>query len=84
MDKVIVITSNIAPYRRKWCEELSKFYDVTIVYTKDHDYERDDRWLQKSSKSCKIHKLNNPKDLYDPICFDVIDVIKNNKDALFL
>ena len=84
MDKIIVITSNIAPYRLRWCEELSKFYEVEIVYTKDHDYERDDRWLQKSSKSCKIHKLNNPKDLYDPICFDVIDVIKNNKDALFI
>ncbi len=84
MDKIIVITSNIAPYRRKWCEELSKHYDVTIVYTKDHDYERDDRWLQKSSESCHIRKLKNDKDLYDPICFDVIDVIRQNKDALIV
>lgn len=84
MDKIIVITSNIAPYRRKWCEEFSKHYDVTIVYTKDHDYERDDRWLQKSSETCHIRKLKNDKDLYDPICFDVIDVIKENKDALII
>lgn len=84
MAKIVVITSNIAPYRLRWCEELSKFYEVEIVYTKDHDYERDDRWLQKSSDSCKIHKLNNPKDLYDPVCFDVIDVIKKNKDALII
>ena len=84
MAKIVVITSNIAPYRLRWCEELAKFYEVEIVYTKDHDYERDDRWLQKESKSCKIHKLNNPKDLYDPICLDVIEVIKNNKDALII
>ena len=84
MDRIIVITSNIAPYRKRWCEELSKHYDVTIVYTKDHDYERDDRWLQKESKTCKIHKLKNDKDKYDPICFDVIDVIKKNKDALII
>ena len=84
MDRIIVITSNIAPYRKRWCEELAKYYDVTIVYTKDHDYERDDRWLQKDSQTCKIKKLKNDKDLYDPVCFDVIDVIKQNKDALII
>ena len=84
MDKIKVITSNIAPYRKKWCEELSKFYDVTIVYTKDHDYERDDRWLQKESETCKILKLKNDDDKYDPICFDVIDVIKEDPDALII
>ena len=84
MAKIIVITTNIAPYRRKWCEELAKYYDVTIVYTKDHDYERDDRWLQKSSRTCKIRKLKNDKDLYDPLCFDVIDVIRSDPDALII
>ena len=84
MDKIIVITSNIAPYRKEWCEELAKFYDVTIVYTKDHDYERDDRWLQKESKTCRILKLKNDKDRFDALCFDVIDVIRDNKDALIV
>lgn len=84
MNKLIVITSNIAPYRLKWCEELAKFYEVTVVYTKDHDYERDDRWLQKSSNSCKIVKLKNDKDLFDPICFDVISLIRNNRDSLII
>ena len=84
MNKIIVITSNIAPYRRKWCEELARFFDVTIVYTKDHDYERDDRWLQKESETCHIIKLKNDKDLYDALCFDVIDVIRDHKDALIL
>lgn len=84
MDKVIVITSNIAPYRKKWCEELSRFYDVTIVYTKDHDYERDDRWLQKDSERCRVLKLKNDKDLFDPICFDVIPLIRKNRDALII
>ncbi|MBQ6334394.1 MAG: glycosyltransferase family 4 protein [Erysipelotrichaceae bacterium] len=84
MDKIIVITSNIAPYRKKWCEQLASFYDVTIVYTKDHDYERDDRWLQKSSDACKIVKLKNDKDLFDPLCFDVITLLRKNKDALII
>ncbi len=84
MDRIIVITSNIAPYRRKWCEALSDFYDVTIVYVKDHDYERDDRWLQKESEKCHIRKLKNDKDLFDPLCFDVIDVIRENEDALII
>jgi len=84
MDKIVVITSNIAPYRRRWCEQLSKFYDVLIVYTKDHDYERDDRWLQKQSKTCEVYKLKNDDDQFDPLCFDVIDVIKKNKDALII
>ena len=84
MDRIIVITSNIAPYRRMWCEALSQFFDVTIVYTKDHDYERDDRWLQKSSELCEIRKLKNDKDVFDPLCFDVIDVIRENKSALII
>ncbi len=84
MDKIIVITTNIAPYRKRWCEELSKYYDVTIVYTKDHDYERDDRWLQKESETCRIRKLKNDKDKFDPLCFDVIDVIRSSKDALII
>ncbi len=84
MAKIILITSNIAPYRLRWCEELSKFFEVEIVYTKDHDYERDDRWLQRSSDICKLKKLDNPKDLFDPLCFDVVDVIKENRDALII
>ena len=81
MAEVIVITSNIAPYRLRWCEELACFYDVTIVYTKDHDYERDDRWLQKGSAVCKVVKLKNDRDLFDPLCFDVIGLLKKHKDA---
>ena len=84
MDKIVVITSNIAPYRLRWCEELSKFYEVEIIYTKDHDYERDDRWLKNSSKTCNITKLNNPDDKYDPLCFDIIDKIKKNKNSLIV
>ena len=84
MNKILLITSNIAPYRLRWCEELANYYDVTIAYTKDHDYERDDRWLRKSSNKCHIIKLKNDKDLYDALCFDVIKLIKNNKDSLII
>lgn len=84
MNKILFITSNIAPYRLRWAEELSKHFEVTIVYTKDHDYERDDRWLQKESKYCKIIKLKNDKDKYDALCFDVIKVMNEYKDSLII
>lgn len=84
MNKIVVITSNIAPYRLRWCEELSKFFEVESVYTKDHDFERDDRWLQRSSEKCKLRKLNNPNEKFDPLCFDVVTVIKQNLDALVI
>ena len=84
MAKIIVITSNIAPYRLRWCEELARFYDVTIVYTKDHDYERDDRWLQKQSEYCSIIKLKNDRDKYDALCPDVIGILKSDPEALVI
>ena len=84
MAEIMVITSNIAPYRLAWCEELAKHFDVSIVYTKDHDFERDDRWLRNSSKSCRLIKLDNKGDIYDPLCFEVIDVLKKNRDALVI
>ena len=40
MDNIILITSNIAPYRLAWCEELANYYRLSIAYTKDHDFER--------------------------------------------
>lgn len=84
MNKILFITSNIAPYRLRWAEELSKYFEVTIVYTKDHDYERDDRWLQKESNYCKIIKLKNDKDKYDALCFDVISIMNKYKDSLII
>lgn len=84
MNRIIVITSNIAPYRLAWCEQLAEFYDVTIAYTKDHDFERDDRWLKTQSNKCHLIKLNNRGNIYDPLCFDVIDVIRSNKDSLII
>ena len=84
MKKFIVITSNIAPYRLRWEEELAKYYDVTIAYTKDREKERKEGFLKHRSDICKIVKLNNPEDRDDPICFDVLKLIKDNRDAFIL
>ena len=84
MDKIFVITTNIAPYRLRWCEELSNYFNVSIVYSKQHDFERDDRWLKKESDKCQLIKLKNNNNIYDPLCFDVIDIIKNNPGSLFI
>lgn len=85
MNKIILITSNIAPYRLLWCEELAKLFDVTIYYTKDKEKNYDDRFLKHSSNKCHIVKLNNKNDdTQNPICFDVIKVIKENINSLII
>ena len=84
MKKLLVITSNIAPYRLRWEEELAKYYDVTIAYTKDKEAERKEGFLKHASDICHVVKLNNPEDKDDPICFDVLKLIKEHKDSFIL
>lgn len=84
MKKLLVITSNIAPYRLRWEEELAKYYDVTIAYTKDKEAERKEGFLKHASDICHVVKLNNPEDKDDPVCFDVLKLIKEHKDSFIL
>lgn len=84
MNKICIVTSNIAPYRLKWFEELSKYFNVVVYYTKDKEVDREANFLKHSSDKIKIHKLNNKNDNSDPICFDVIKAINDNKNELIL
>lgn len=84
MNTIAFITSNIAPYRLMWFEELSKYFCVKVYYTKDKEKDREEGFLKHKSDKCIINKLNNPKDLDNKICFDVINAIKNNKDSLII
>lgn len=83
MNKIVFITTNIAPYRLMWFEELSKHFEVDVYYTKDREKDREESFLKHNSEKCKITKLNNPNDT-GKLCFDVIDVVKNNKDNLII
>lgn len=84
MDKIVVITANIAPYRLRWCEELSKHYEVVIYYTKDKEKDRDKRFLKHDSEKCVVVKLNNRNDKPEPLCFDVLKVIRRHRMDLIL
>lgn len=85
MKKILLITTNIAPYRLKWCEELANYFEITICYSKDKEVERDKTFLKHGSDICKIIRLKNDKDDgSDPLCFDVIDVIRNAEDSLII
>ena len=84
MDKIIIITSNIAPYRLRWCEELSEHYEVVIYYTKDKEKDRDRRFLKHGSRKCKVVKLNNKNDRPEPLCHDVLPVIRRHRKDLIL
>ena len=83
--KLILITSNIAPYRLLWCEELAKHLNVTIYYTKDKEVNYNDNFLKHKSKKCQIIKMSTKRDDgLDPLCFDVIKIINNNKDSFII
>ena len=84
MDKIIIITTNIAPYRLRWCEELSEHYETVIYYTKDKEKDRDRRFLKHGSEKCRVVKLNNKNDRPEPLCFDVLKVIRRHRDDLIL
>lgn len=84
MNKVILITANIAPYRLLWCEELAKFFDVTIFYTKEKEKNYNDDFLKHSSNICNIIRLSPNKKGNNPICFDVIKAIKDNKNSFII
>lgn len=57
---ILVSTSNLAPYRVDWCDELVKLgNNVTIIYTKDKDSERNYNWLVKESKGSYLVKLKS-------------------------
>lgn len=84
MNTITFITSNIAPYRLMWFEELSKRFNVNVYYTKDKEKDREEGFLKHNSDKCKIKKLNNPKDSDNKICFDVISTIKENKESLII
>lgn len=85
MNSIVLITSNIAPYRLKWCEELANFFRVTIYYTKDKEINYNDSFLKHKSEKCKIEKLRNTKDDgKDYLCLDVIRVIKESKESLII
>jgi len=84
MDRIVIITTNIAPYRLKWCEELAKYYDVTIYYSKDREKDRDKRFLKHGSQICHVIKMRNRKDTSDPLCLEVISIVNRNPDALIL
>ena len=84
MNTITFITTNIAPYRLMWFEELSNHFNIVVYYTKDKEKDREKGFLRNSSSKCKIIKLNNKDDKDNKICFDVIKAIKENKDNLII
>lgn len=85
MNKVILITTNIAPYRLRWCEELSKYFDVTVYYSKDKEKDYNDGFLKHKSDKCHLVKMNNKDDNgEDPLCMDVLNIIKENKKSFII
>lgn len=55
--KILIVSDNVAPYRMEWAEELAKKHQIIMAYYKNHDAERNDRWLVRESKNVKLMKL---------------------------
>ena len=75
--KILIVTSTIAPYRRDWFNELSKYAEVKVVYTKSSDVERNKGWLVNDSQIFNLVKLGNSI-RKNPLVFSIINILKNS------
>ncbi len=81
---ITIFSDNVAPYRMDWASELARNHNVTFVYFKDKDNERNDSWLVKSSNTVKMIKLKSVIIHNRPISFAVIKMLKKNKDGIVI
>lgn len=79
-----IYSDNVAPYRIQWAEELSKLgNNVSFVYTKSKDSERNDSWLVKESNSVKMIKVPAKVIRNHSITLNIIKhIIKNPADEV--
>ena len=82
--KITIFVDNVAPYRMGWADELGKLCDVTIVYVKDKDAERNSSWLVKKSKYAKMVKLPAVIIKNHAISFAVIKYIRENTSDIII
>lgn len=98
--KIAIYSDNVAPYRIAWAEEIGKKHEVVFAYTKDKDAERNDAWLIRNSRFCKLVKLpaiivknyavslnvihHIKKYLPDVVIFDGYGIIPNALGMLYL
>lgn len=78
MKELLLITGSPAPFRIKWCEELSKYYDVQIIYTKMEDSECNTNWLKKDSDKCDIRYYKISDLLLKMDLFKILDTYKKS------
>nr|WP_288723691.1 glycosyltransferase [uncultured Sellimonas sp.] len=76
--KIIIFSDNVAPYRIAWADEMGKNNDVTFVYVKDKDAERNDDWLVKNSSFAKMVKIPAFVIKNHAVTMNVIRYIKKN------
>ncbi len=78
MNKLLLITGSPAPFRIKWCEELSKYYDVLVLYTKKEDSECNTKWLKKESEKCDLKYRKISDLLRNGDLFKLLNFYKNS------
>lgn len=79
-----IYSDNVAPYRIQWAEALSKLgNDVSFIYTKSKDLERNDSWLVKESNSVKMIKVSAKVIKNHSITLNIIKhIIENTADVV--
>lgn len=82
--KITIFSDNVAPYRIAWAEELAKGNEVTFVYTKEKDSERNDDWLVKNSKRVLMVKLPALVVRNRAITFNVVKYIKEHESDVII
>lgn len=82
--KITIFSDNVAPYRIGWADELGKKHDVTFVYVKETDAERNDSWLVRTSTYAKMVKLPSVIIKNHAITFSIIKYLKEHKSDIII
>jgi len=81
--KISFVTSNLAPFRIDWLDELAKTQDVTIYYNDDYVKNVNPIYIKRQPKRAKY--INISKYIFNNIrIFNFMKIIKNKTDLLIL
>lgn len=85
MIKVLFVCNFESPYRIEFWNELTRYCDVTILFseTKEQQLERNSKWFSDKKYKFKAVQLKQTKLIKGKhICFDVVNYLKQDFDLI--
>lgn len=82
--RILIVTELMVPYRVNWFNELGKYANVTVLYTKEKEKTRNNQWLSSRPKNCTYIKLKEMKLGKFEICFNILKELKSDEYDIIL